>query len=174
MNDDDRPLESVERAARELLPQLTERLARYGLGEIEVRHRGLRLRVAAGASQAREAPPEPNSRGHVAPPAAARVPAAPPTHAAAGNGAASDGAADEPALLAVPSPGVGYFVFADGLGPGLAVEKGQPLGWVEVLGVRHDVRAPRGGTVRNLVAESGEPVEYGQVVIEIEPAEGRR
>jgi biotin carboxyl carrier protein len=39
-----------------------------------------------------------------------------------------------------------------------------------VLGVRHDVRAPRSGTVRNLVAESGEAVEYGQVVIEIEPA----
>ena len=74
----------------------------------------------------------------------------------------------------MPSPGVGYFVYAEGLGPGLAVDKGQPLGWVEVLGVRHDVRAPRTGTVRHLVAESGEPVEYGQVVIELEPAEARR
>ena len=71
----------------------------------------------------------------------------------------------------VTSPAVGYFGFADGLGPGLAVEKGDALGHVEMLGVRHDVRAPRKGTVSHLVAESGEPVEYGQVLVELEPAE---
>ena len=71
---------------------------------------------------------------------------------------------------AVSSPAVGYFLYADGLGPGLAIEKGDALGYVDVLGVRHEVRAPRSGKVRNLVAESGEAVEYGQVVIEIEPA----
>jgi biotin carboxyl carrier protein len=43
-----------------------------------------------------------------------------------------------------------------------------------MLGVRHDVRAPRGGTVRHLVAESGEAVEYGQVVVELEPAGASR
>jgi biotin carboxyl carrier protein len=36
------------------------------------------------------------------------------------------------------------------------------------------VRAPRRGTVRNLVAESGEPVEYGQVVLELGAAEASR
>ena len=40
-----------------------------------------------------------------------------------------------------------------------------------MLGVRHDVRAPRSGTVSHLVAESGEPVEYGQVLVELEPGE---
>ena len=69
-------------------------------------------------------------------------------------------------------PTGGFFVYADGLGPGLAVTKGDAIGHVEMLGVRHDVRAPRGGTVRHLVAESGEAVEYGQVVVEIEPAGG--
>ena len=68
----------------------------------------------------------------------------------------------------VASPAVGFFVYADGLGPGLAVEKGDALGQVEMLGIRHDVRAPRRGTVRHLVAESGEAVEYGQVVLELE------
>ena len=61
-----------------------------------------------------------------------------------------------------------------GLGPGLAVAKGDSVGHVEMLGVRHDVRAPRGGTVRNLVAESGEAVEYGQVVVELEAVEVAR
>jgi biotin carboxyl carrier protein len=36
------------------------------------------------------------------------------------------------------------------------------------------VRAPRGGTVRNLVAESGEAVEYGQIVVELEAVEVAR
>jgi biotin carboxyl carrier protein len=77
------------------------------------------------------------------------------------------------ATLGVASPAVGFFVFADGLGPGLQVTKGDPLGHVEMLGVRHDVRAPRGGRVSHLVAESGEAVEYGQVVLELEAAETR-
>ena len=71
----------------------------------------------------------------------------------------------------VTSPAVGFFAYADGLGPGLAVDKGDALGHVEMLGVRHDVRAPRSGTVRNLVTEAGEPVEYGQLLIELEPVE---
>ena len=76
--------------------------------------------------------------------------------------------------MGVASPAVGFFVYADGLGPGLEVAKGDELGHVEMLGVRHDVRAPRGGTVRHLVAESGEAVEYGQVVLELEAAEAGR
>ena len=79
-----------------------------------------------------------------------------------------------PAALGVASPAVGFFVYAEGLGPGLPVAKGDAIGHVEMLGVRHDVRAPRGGTVRHLVAESGEAVEYGQVVVELEAAEASR
>ena len=77
-------------------------------------------------------------------------------------------------MVGVASPAVGFFVFAEGLGPGLEVSKGDELGHVEMLGVRHDVRAPRGGTVGHLVAESGEAVEYGQVVLELETAEAAR
>nr|MBA2633111.1 hypothetical protein [Chloroflexota bacterium] len=84
-------------------------------------------------------------------------------------GPVSPGTPAQPSSFGVVSPAVGFFVYADGLGPGLAVEKGDALGQVEMLGVRHDVRAPRRGMVRNLVAESGEAVEYGQVVLELEP-----
>jgi acetyl-CoA carboxylase biotin carboxyl carrier protein len=152
MSDRDRALEQIERAAAELVPELSERLTRHGLGEIEVRRGELRVRVIA--SPARSVSPA------VPPPAAssARALAAAP----------SDPQPDE--SHAVSSPAVGYFLYADGLGPGQAIEKGDALGYVDVLGVRHEVRAPRSGTVRNLVAESGEAVEYGQVVIEIDPA----
>lgn len=157
MTDTDRALDAIARAAADLVPQLTERLATHGLGEIEVSDGDLRVRVVAAAGS-------PASTGPGVPEAAASSPEP--------SGAPSSGAPSS--SLGVASPAVGYFVYADGLGPGLSVHKGDALGHVEMLGVRHDVRAPRGGTVRNLVAESGEAVEYGQVVVELEPAETAR
>ncbi len=70
----------------------------------------------------------------------------------------------------ITSPAVGHFMYADGLGPGLAVSAGMEIGFVEMLGIRHEVRAPGDGVVRHLVAESGEPVEYGQLLVEIDRA----
>ena len=158
MTDSDHALDAIAHAADDLLPQLTERLSRHGLGEVEVRDGELRLRVRAA----------PGPADH-----SASAPDVTPTTAAA---TAADTASTSEAALPVPvaSPAVGFFVYADGLGPGLAVASGDELGHVEMLGVRHEVRAPRGGMVRSLVAESGEAVEYGQVVIELEPAEVAR
>ena len=164
MSDSEEAVDVIKRAAAHLLPQLVERLERHGLGEIEVVHGDLRLRVAgpAGGSRAAAASTQVGVSAGTAPVADAAstlIPAAEGSHGGAPGG------------MGVASPAVGFFVYADGLGPGLPVEKGDPLGHVEMLGVRHDVRAPRRGTVRHLVAESGEAVEYGQVVVELEPAE---
>lgn len=157
MTDSTDAVDAIRRAAADLVPQLVERLERHGLGEIEVSHGDLRLRVAgpAGARATPDATP-------------AAMPAGAPT---ATDASPAVSPADPPGGLGVASPAVGFFMYASGLGPGLPVEKGDPLGHVEMLGVRHDVRAPRRGTVRHLVAESGEAVEYGQVVVELEPAE---
>lgn len=158
MSDQDADLAQVEIAARDVVPKLAERLARLGLGELEVRQGALRVRVA-GAPATEGVGGRPAGTGDAAgEPAGKRQAAARPHPVAATN-------------HGVTSPAVGYFGFADGLGPGLSVEKGDALGHVDMLGVRHEVRAPRRGTVRHLVAEAGEPVEYGQVVIELEPAE---
>jgi biotin carboxyl carrier protein len=150
MTDEQQALDAIARAANELVPQLTERLVRHGLGEIEVSSGDLRLRVARSGVP----PPAPVRSGR-----SGSVAGTDATTAATGVAAPAVG---------VASPAVGFFVYADGLGPGLAVEKGDALGQVEMLGIRHDVRAPRRGTVRHLVAESGEAVEYGQVVLELE------
>jgi acetyl-CoA carboxylase biotin carboxyl carrier protein len=154
MTDSDDAIGAIAHAAERLIPELSERLRRHGLGEIEVSHGDLRLRVAA----------TPGS-----------TPSAQPTSAPAAAGASEEAAPaptpTTPSSVGVASPAVGFFVYADGLGPGLAVSKGDELGHVEMLGVRHDVRAPRAGTVGHLVAESGEAVEYGQVVLELEPIE---
>jgi acetyl-CoA carboxylase biotin carboxyl carrier protein len=156
MTDTDRALEAISAAAERLVPELTERLRRHGLGEIEVAHGDLRLRVAATPGAAASKPAE----------------AAVGTEAATAAPAAASGASAS--TVGVASPAVGFFVYAEGLGPGLEVSKGDELGHVEMLGVRHDVRAPRGGTVGHLVAESGEAVEYGQVVLELATAEAAR
>jgi acetyl-CoA carboxylase biotin carboxyl carrier protein len=160
MTDADSELEQIERAANELIPELTQRLKRQNLGELEVQMGSLRVRVAAA--------PDPSKP----PPGGPRVVASSISQAPlAGSG--GDGAHPPVASTThgVTSPAVGFFAYADGLGPGLSVDKGDALGHVEMLGVRHDVRAPRGGKVRNLVTEAGEPVEYGQLLIELEPAE---
>lgn len=154
MTDPKADLDAIARAADELVPELTERLTRHGLGEIEVARGDLRLRVARARVPATPAPQPARAEGRSASPA--------PSSSASSTG------------VGVASPAVGFFVYADGLGPGLAVEKGDALGQVEMLGIRHDVRAPRRGTVRNLVAESGEAVEYGQVVLELEPQDASR
>jgi acetyl-CoA carboxylase biotin carboxyl carrier protein len=157
MTDAEHALEAIARAANELVPELNERLVRHGLGEIEVASGDLRVRVARATPAQTPSSPMPASGR------AATTPAASPANPTAGAGV--------PASVGVASPAVGFFVYADGLGPGLTVEKGDALGQVEMLGIRHDVRAPRRGTVRHLVAESGEAVEYGQVVLELEGEE---
>ena len=156
MTDSDDALEAIASAPpRDLVPAADRAAARHGLGEVEVAHGELRLRVARASASAATRPADPR-RGH----RRVRRRRLPPSAQASAFG--------------VASPAVGFFVYADGLGPGLAVEKGDALGQVEMLGVRHDVRAPRRGMVRNLVAESGEAVEYGQVVLELEPRRAPR
>jgi biotin carboxyl carrier protein len=159
MTDHDAELEQIARAANEIVPELTQRLRRQGLGELEVRLGTLRVRVAA-APDGRPTPGGPRIvASSISQAPASREPEAEPT------------TPSPTAAHGVTSPAVGFFAYADGLGPGLAVDKGDSLGHVEMLGVRHEVRAPRSGTVRNLVTEAGEPVEYGQLLIELEPAE---
>jgi biotin carboxyl carrier protein len=168
MTDSDDALTAIAHAAERLVPELTERLHRHGLGEIEVSHGDLRLRVAVAPGSTAPAPgAAPPAPGAAAADASAKAEARPAT-------AGSPSTPPPKSSVSVASPAVGFFVYAEGLGPGLAVSKGDQLGHVEMLGVRHDVRAPRAGTVGHLVAETGEAVEYGQVVLELEPAEAAR
>ncbi len=156
MTDQPDALDAIGLAADELIPRLAERLRTHGLAEIEVSRGELRLRVTAAVDGVTDATLETASV---------------PVPAARDAGEAVADAGTLPAgSVGVASPAVGFFVYADGLGPGLEVTKGTPLGHVEMLGVRHDVVAPRSGTVLHLVAESGEAVEYGQVVLELDTA----
>lgn len=164
MSEPTEQLGGIDPIASDLLRDLAERLARHGLGEIEVRHGDLRLRVVR--HPAAVAPPVTITGMPVEPHAGTGG----RSQDGAGRTASVSGVSHGASAHGVTSPAVGYFVYGDGLGPGLSVAKGDPLGYIDVLGVRHDVRAPRSGVVRNLVTETGEAVEFGQVLIELEAA----
>ena len=161
MTDERDDLAAIDDAAKSLVPELTRRLREHGLGEIEVRRGSLRVVMRATASATDAKPADTRSDGDTTASAGATSP--PPTGAAAQ-------APDRPPRQQVVSPAVGIFIYADGLGTGLAVKPGQTIGRVDMLGVHYDVRAHRAGSVASLVTESGEPVEFGQVLVEIEEA----
>lgn len=162
MSDERDDLAAIDSAARLLIPELTRRLEEHGLGEIEVRRGDLRLLIKSGTAPAAAnetagsaARPEQASSSGPAPPS--------------GDGVAKT-PENRPSRQQVVSPAVGIFVSADGVAPGLSVKPGQTVGRVDMLGVHYDVRAHRAGSVVSVVTESGEPVEYGQVLVEIEEA----
>ena len=67
------------------------------------------------------------------------------------------------------SPGPDAKAYAE---VGDRVEKGQVLCIIEAMKLMNEIEAEYPGTVREVLAENGQPVEYGQPLFRIEP-EGR-
>ena len=86
---------------------------------------------------------------------------------------ASDG------LVRVEAPMVGTFYRAASPGAppfveeGAAVASGQTLCILEAMKLMNEIKADLDGIVRRINVENGQPVEFGQVLFEIEPALGR-
>ncbi|KJS25806.1 MAG: acetyl-CoA carboxylase [Hyphomonadaceae bacterium BRH_c29] len=144
-----------------LVRELAAILREADLGEIEVEHEGLRIRVskpAAPVVQAAMAAPMP-----VAAAAAAPAPAAAPVEAAA---AASDNAIKSPMVGTAylsPEPGAKAFINI-----GDKVKKGDTLMLVEAMKTFNPVEADRAGTVKAIYVTDSQPVEYGEPLILIE------
>lgn len=128
----------------EVLPILIARLRASGLGELEIARPGWRVRLRR------------------APQTAVRATSA--TAAAAGMTDPSVENGSE-----ARSPAVGYFQPAERLRVGRAVQAGDILGSVDVLGIVQDVNAPVDGIISRVLAEAGQAVEYGQALAEIDP-----
>ncbi len=165
---------AIDRLADELLPALVAKLGASGLGELDVREGRWRVRLRMpvdGRAARRAASPgrgpsrldgHPTAAGHA--PAAGQ--AAPVAHASA---PARDHDREPEATRAVAtSPAVGFFRPRRDLAVGARVRAGDRLGTVDVLGVPHELVAPTDGVVGATVVEPGDPVEYGQPIIEIE------
>jgi acetyl-CoA carboxylase biotin carboxyl carrier protein len=78
-------------------------------------------------------------------------------------------------MAAIKAPMVGTFYRASAPGakpfvePGARVERDSVVCIIEVMKLMNSIRAGVAGTVREIRAENGEPVEFGQVLLVIEP-----
>lgn len=157
---------TMARLGRDVLPALIDRLAHSELGELEVRENGWRVRLRRPVAALVEGAAASNGSR----PAAGVEPANTRVIAGAANphAAPERAARPEPVRGVVNSPAVGYFVPRDGVGVGAALRAGDPIGHIDVLGVRHEIVSPQDGTLREIEVEPGAAVEYGEPIARVE------
>lgn len=145
-----------------LVRELAEMLAETGLTEIEVEDGDRKVRVSRG--------------GVAAAPTtfAAPAPAAPatPAPAAPGGEASPPPAADDHAgALKSPMVGTVYLAAEPGADPfvkvGDSVKQGDTLLIVEAMKVMNPIAADKAGTVKAILVENAQPVEFDQPLVVI-------
>ncbi|NOR65990.1 MAG: acetyl-CoA carboxylase biotin carboxyl carrier protein [Woeseiaceae bacterium] len=147
--------------------KLIELLDESGISEIEITEGDDSVRISRNAPSV--AAPAP---AYVAPayaaPAPEAAPAAPPATAAA------PAAADDSDGYAVTAPMVGTFYAAPSPGSppfvqvGDHVNEGDTLCIVEAMKMMNQIEAEVSGTVKSIRVQSGDPVEYGQILFVID------
>ncbi|HVV93245.1 MAG TPA: acetyl-CoA carboxylase biotin carboxyl carrier protein [Hyphomicrobiales bacterium] len=143
----------------DLIRELASLLRETDLSEIEIEQDDLRIRVARNLAPA---------------PAAVQVAAAPlaaPVTQAASPAAPAD-AAKHPGAVLSPMVGTAYLAPEPGAKPfvevGSQVRQGQTVLIVEAMKTMNAIPAPKGGTVREVMVEDGQPVEYGEPLLVID------
>ena len=140
----------------ELVRKLARLLKETDLTEIEFESEGQRIRVNANA------PAAPAPTAAVVVTAAASAPAAPQARAE-GN---PQGTVTSPMVGTVylsPEPGSSAFVKI-----GDRVNKGQTILIIEAMKVMNPIAAPESGTVQEILAIDGQPVEFGEPLMVIQ------
>jgi len=146
------------------LKTLIELVESSGIGELEVQEGEERVRIT------RAVPAPVHAQGLMAAAApSAAVPAAPP--------------AAEPAAPAAPPPPEGHLVKSPMVGtfyraasPGAkafvevgdTVEVGDPLCIIEAMKLMNEIESDKAGVVKRILAENGQPVEFGQPLVVLE------
>ena len=159
----------------ELIRQLANILDETNLTEIEVEHDKLKIRVA------RTAAPVTVNQGAAAPwafagampaPVAAPVAAAPAAAAPAAAPAASADPASNPGAVKSPMVGTAYRSPEPGaasfIDVGARVREGQTLLIIEAMKTMNQIPSPRAGTVKAILFEDAQPVEFGEPLVVIE------
>jgi acetyl-CoA carboxylase biotin carboxyl carrier protein len=133
-----------------------------GLSEIEVERGDLKIRVARTVTAA---PVAMQAVAHA--PVAAAPAAAAPAPAVTTNEALPPGEVVKSPMVGTvylaPQPGANPFVQV-----GDTVTQGQTLLIIEAMKTMNPIPAPKGGVVRAIMAEDGQPVEFGEPLAVIE------
>jgi biotin carboxyl carrier protein len=188
---------AIDRLSDELLPALIAKLGATGLGELEVREGGWRVRlrrpgdgqagVPATNASGRDRRPGERERAarsgagmggpHLPAGLTAVGPGRDAGHTSRDGGVPRDGrdgrdgrdvSIRDDGRIVATSPAVGVFQPRAEARAGTRVRAGDRLGSVDMLGVPQEVVAPTDGVVGASLVEAGDAVEYGQELILLE------
>jgi oxaloacetate decarboxylase alpha subunit len=147
----------AERAER--IRELVKIVQESGVGEIEIEDEGMRVSVRRADD----------------PSLAGTVTAASSAEASAATAVEDEGAIPADGVARVESPMVGVFYRSPNPGApafvdvGDTVVPGQTLCVLEAMKLFNELKAEVAGTVRQIHVENAQPVEFGQLLFEIEP-----
>ena len=144
---------------------LIDLVQQSGIAELEITEGEEKVRISRGVAPGQPAQPvthvvaAPLAPAGVAPgPAVAGAPAAP--------GAAEAAAAPEGHVIRSPMVGTFYRASGPGAKPfvevGQAVKAGDTLCIIEAMKLLNEIEADQDGTVKAILVENGQPVEYGE------------
>ena len=150
----------VDQARAERIRELVRIVQETGIGEVTIEEAGMRVSVRRTED---------------------REPAAAPTDSplAAVEDAEFAPVSPSNGIVRVESPMVGTFYRASQPGMPPFVEEGQPVGAgqtlciLEAMKLMNEVKADVDGVVRAIHVENASPVEFGQLLFELEPVTGR-
>jgi acetyl-CoA carboxylase biotin carboxyl carrier protein len=143
--------------------KLIELLEESGIAEIEIHEGEESVRISRNSQSAPAVYAAPAPAAPAAPAAAAPAPAA-----------AEESASTVPSGHQVTSPIVGTFYRSPSptakafVEVGQSVNVGDTLCIIEAMKIMNQIEADKGGVVKAVLAENGEPVEYGQPLFIIE------
>jgi acetyl-CoA carboxylase biotin carboxyl carrier protein len=158
---EDKAVEGAMRVDTDLIRQLADLLAEKNLSEIEVedgdRRVAVKRKLAVAAAPA-VAPVVQTAPAVTAPATDAAEASAPAAGAA--------GAIKSPMVGTVylsPEPGAAAFI-----APGKTVKEGETLLIIEAMKVMNPIPAPKSGTVRDILVQDAQPVEFDQPLVVID------
>ncbi|MDQ3890577.1 MAG: acetyl-CoA carboxylase biotin carboxyl carrier protein [Actinomycetota bacterium] len=156
----------LERDETERLRELIKLVQESGIGEVTIEEGEKRITVRRTEEPAQASP-------------AVAPPGQPPVAPAAARGSQASLPPPSDDVIRVEAPMVGTFYRAPAPGEppfvdvGEAVEAGQTLCILEAMKLMNEVKAEREALVRRICVDNAEPVEYGQLLFELEPLNGR-
>jgi oxaloacetate decarboxylase (Na+ extruding) subunit alpha len=152
---EDDELDSVDKARADRIREVVRIVQETGVGEVTIEEAGMRVSVRASP----DVPAAPVSSAPLALPEPAAAPIARPA-----NGAVRIESPMVGTFYRAPEPGSPPFVEE-----GDVVAPGQTLCILEAMKLMNEVKADLEAVVRRIHVENGAPVEFGQVLFELEP-----
>ncbi len=161
------------------LKDLVRLLESSSLTEIEVEEEGRRIRLSKIKENASSSPYQfpllLGQQGDIAYTQQALEPVQTPAPASSQEAPQEPEVREEDKLLTIDSPMVGTFYASSSPGeppfvqPGDTIDPDDTVCIVEAMKIMNEVVAKMSGTIVKIMAENGEPVEYGQPLFKVRP-----